>query len=488
MTRTVWPWLLVGNSCSSRAAMAVRSARAWSSVAVGRQPAHAADEVPAAIGGGRVEPERQEDVGGAVGVLLDVAIARRQHADHGVRLRVDAHRPADDAGRPGEAPPPEPVADERDPRRVGPILLRQERPAQGRLDPERREIGLGDPHHPDAFGVAFRAADGGRADEPVRAHRGERAGVAGVVEEVGRREIAHLAVVVVEAAQLDELLGCGVGQWGEQHRAHHAEHRRVGADAEGQRADGDQGEAGVGEEAADGEPEVLRHGAIDGGARRKVVQSRQRDDNFVRGVDARGSRPHGCRRASSVAPWYAFCTPRAVTSTPRAPTRFRLPPSHLAVALRPVHRGRVAVLSDRALASVNRGGPIMSQVTRGVRRRGGRRSVNAVALLGYRARHGAGGDGVPGSTAARRGRRAAGGTRRSIRPHVPAPAVRAADAAGHQGPGDAGPAGRADGRRPTNSRPDRCSSSSIRRSTPTTPTTTATPLARRSWASSWTTT
>ena len=205
-----------------------------------RQPAHAADEVPAAIGGGRVEPERQEDVGGAVRVLLDVAIARRQHADHGVGLRVHPHRPADDAGRAGEAPPPEPVTDERDRRRVGPILLRQERPAQRRLHPERREIGLRDPHHPDAFGVAFRAADGGRADEPVRAHRGERAGVAGVVEEIGRRQIADLAVVVVEAAHLDQLFGRRVGEWREQHRADHAEHRRVGADAEGERADGDQ--------------------------------------------------------------------------------------------------------------------------------------------------------------------------------------------------------------------------------------------------------
>ena len=236
-----------------------------------RQPAHAADEVPAAIGGGRVEPERQEDVGGAVRVLLDVAIARRQHADHGVGLRVHPHRPADDAGRAGEAPPPEPITDERDRRRVGPILLRQERPAQRRLHPERREIGLRDPHHPDAFGVAVGAADGGRADEPVRAHRGERAGVAGVVEEIGRRQIADLAVVVVEAAHLDQSFGRRVGEWREQHRADDAEHRRVGADAEGERADGDRGEAGAGAEAADGEPQVLPHGAIDGQVAARVV-------------------------------------------------------------------------------------------------------------------------------------------------------------------------------------------------------------------------
>ena len=231
-------------------------------------------------------------------------------------------------------------------RRVGPILLRQERPAQGRLDPERREIGLRDPHHPDAFGVAFGAADGGRADEPVRAHRGERAGVAGEVEEVGRREVAKLAVVVVEAAHLDQLLGRRVGQWRQQHRAHHAEHRGVGADAEGERADGDRGEAGAGEEAAEGEPEVLRHGAIDGGARRKVVQSRQRDDNFVRGFNARGSRSHGCPRASSAAPWYAFCTPRAVTSRRARQRGSDCPHPNTPTRDGPVHRGPRRCLSD----------------------------------------------------------------------------------------------------------------------------------------------
>ena len=114
----------------------------------------------------------------------------------------------------------------------------------------------------------------------------------------------------------------------------------------------------------------------------KGFASCQRDDNSVRGVDARGSRPHGCLRSSLVAPWYAFCTPlrryfnaARANAVPIAP----IPPRRRVAAS---STEAVRCPSDRALAIVIGEDRPCPSTARSVRRRGGRRSVNAVALLG----------------------------------------------------------------------------------------------------------
>ncbi len=239
----------------------------------GAEPADGADEVSAAVGVGWIECERDEDVGGPVGILFEVPVAGRQHADHGKGLGVDADLAADHRGGAGETSIPVAVADERHLRGAGPVLVVTEEPPQLRLQAERREEALRHPHHADPLGVALGPADRGRADEPVGAHLTQRAGVAGEVEKVGRGEIVDLVQVGLEADHADQLVGRRVGQRRQQHRTHHAEHRGVGADAQGQRADGDQREAGAGEQTADGEAEILRHAAIDGPASTRVVVS-----------------------------------------------------------------------------------------------------------------------------------------------------------------------------------------------------------------------
>ena len=94
------------------------------------QPRDAANEVTAAIGLRRIEPKRREHIGRPLGIDLEMAERRRQHADHRGRHRVDRDRLTDDRGIGAVAAAPEAVADQRDASR-----RRGDRPRRGTARP-----------------------------------------------------------------------------------------------------------------------------------------------------------------------------------------------------------------------------------------------------------------------------------------------------------------------------------------------------------------
>ncbi len=185
--------------------------------------------------------------------MAPVAEGGGQHADDLVRLAVDANRAADDVGVTPEAILPIPVADDEDAMVAQDLLVGTEAAAHSKSAAEDGEEidgsadAEGHLRRPAGFGEAhFRAGVSG--DLAVAVHLGLQ------IQVVGRRDAAE-GILGSRAIDAVQSIAVGIGR-----RAHvsveHAEHRRVGADAESERDDGDEGQAGRATQRLDGEPEV----------------------------------------------------------------------------------------------------------------------------------------------------------------------------------------------------------------------------------------
>ena len=178
--------------------------------------------------------------------------------DHGVRLAVERERRSDQVPTRAEPVLPEPVADDDDAARTGPILLGEEGPAVQRSRAEEIEQVGGDQGAIDHFRVvAAREREGGRSE---RRHPREGARLIAPIGEIGRRNaepVQPFRQIALEDHR--EPVRIDVGQRREHHGVHDAEDRAVGPDAQRQRQHGDRGEARALEEHPKGEPRILEH-------------------------------------------------------------------------------------------------------------------------------------------------------------------------------------------------------------------------------------
>ena len=205
----------------------------------------------------RVEPERPEDVRVRLHRRAEV---RRQHANDGVGDAGQRQRASNDAGVAAEMPP-ERVRQENDRWGARSIVGGLEAPSERRRDTQHAEVVLADlgAREPLGFAVTARearapAGDGGGAREHVV--------LAAPVEEEGRRRPLPRGPVL-EAQVLpdhDEAIGLRIGQRTQQHAVDDREDGRVGADAERERRDRDDGESRLAAKGPEGELQIGEHG------------------------------------------------------------------------------------------------------------------------------------------------------------------------------------------------------------------------------------
>lgn len=228
------------------------------------QPSHHAHPPTAGVldGVGRVveravQHRGKHQVGRLTGRYASEAV--RTDADDGDRRGVDVHRSPDDGAVTAERALPEGVAEDRDGLRgARAIVFGPKRSTEGRLDPEPAEEVAGD----DLALGQFRTPAGADADprEPGEAEQvGKRRGMVPDVGEHRERErprdallcgvLSRASVVLAREPgaarrpfQLAQLVGSLDGQRLEQYSLDQAEDRRVHADGEGERRDGDGGE------------------------------------------------------------------------------------------------------------------------------------------------------------------------------------------------------------------------------------------------------
>ena len=171
---------------------------------------------------------------------IDMAVAKherpRHHANDFVPVVVHQDRPADDGGVAAETPLPESVADDHD-LRTGAVFLVGERPAALRRHAEDAEEIRRDQPAEHLLGLSVagqarcRAARGGDVLE-------------GTIQPAPLVVIARRGRVLRNPREAgvfpehDEAVGVGEGQGADHHRVDHRKNRRVGADAQGQRGDG----------------------------------------------------------------------------------------------------------------------------------------------------------------------------------------------------------------------------------------------------------
>ncbi len=186
--------------------------------------------------------------------MTPVGQAGGQHADDIVGFAVDANRAADDVGVTPEAVLPEAVTDHEDAVVAQHGFVGTEAAAELRLDAQDGKEVAGDAEPEGPLGrfagcgkAHLRKAVAGHL--PVAAHLGLQ------IEVVGRRDPAAR---VLGSAPIDavHMIAVAVRQRAKEHLVEYAERRRVGADAESERDDGDEGEAGRATERPDGEAEV----------------------------------------------------------------------------------------------------------------------------------------------------------------------------------------------------------------------------------------
>jgi hypothetical protein len=184
-----------------------------------------------------VEPLREAGLAGQQ--QLEV---RGEDADHLRRLPVEDDRTAHDAGVAAEALLPQPVAQQQDGRRVRQPVSRGERAADERLDAQDVKEVPADAADPELHGIAH----AGQRSRVVayRGHVLEDAGALAQVLDLWRRERGQRRLPVAHHPDERQPLRLAIGQVGEQHAADHAEHRGVDGDAERERHDGDEREAG----------------------------------------------------------------------------------------------------------------------------------------------------------------------------------------------------------------------------------------------------
>ena len=167
--------------------------------------------------------------------------ARRGDADDGEAASIDGQRVADRIRHTAKVIPPELVADDDDVR-SGSLLFLAKAAAQVRFHTEGREQIRGDDR---ARHVPRGSSPGdGEAGGVVSGHRHQRLRVPAPVERSPATRPSAARGVPRQIGFVDrhQLLGRGKRQRPKDHRAHHAEHRRVGADAEAERQDRGNGE------------------------------------------------------------------------------------------------------------------------------------------------------------------------------------------------------------------------------------------------------
>ena len=161
---------------------------------------------------------------------------RRQDADDRVRLVVEKDRAVDDGRIRAELGDPHAVTDDRHLVFAQLVLTGKKRPAQCRFGAKHLEVARG---HQAASELDWFGAAGQRDRVAgLRRHEVEDGVVSLPVEEVQRRDAVALASRRL-LHDADDAIGVRVGERLEQHRIHEAEDRRIGADADGQRQDGD---------------------------------------------------------------------------------------------------------------------------------------------------------------------------------------------------------------------------------------------------------
>jgi len=180
---------------------------------------------------------------GRVEIRAPVELVSVGHdADDGAATFVEADALADHGGPATELAQPQVVAEEHNVVLAGLVFPRLEIPPEGGSCLQDAEIGRRDALREDAPGLAL----AGEIVGPVNpgGERGESPGLAGPREKIGRRG-ARLGAARRPQAQHHQLGRAGIVQRTQQHAVDHAEDGRGGADAEGQREDGDDGEAGM---------------------------------------------------------------------------------------------------------------------------------------------------------------------------------------------------------------------------------------------------
>ncbi len=361
------------------------------------QPADQVQVVTAAVlAVARIEAERQPDLDV---VVHDVEL-RRHHADHFAAHAVEVHglanhRPA------AERRLPQLVRQDDQRRAVGVGLARSEQPALGRRDPQRGQQVVADrgAAHADRALAGHQVQLAGRE----RAHRGERLVQLAELEELRRRDPELVEAHGREAAgQEHQLPGLRVRERAQQDAVDDREDRGVGADAQGQREDRDQGEPGGAQQAPgrvadiaqqvvhdpgwtslvtkrlNGAGRMRRHGRearapVAGGGRRRLADGRHRVARAVAApaVDRdrrrraaprpgrRRTRCRGCTRWPSA----ACASPRITPSSRRSRGSTR-PPSSPACCRRDTACSATRSTSRRWI----RCGPSTPPITRRCRR------------------------------------------------------------------------------------------------------------------------
>ena len=159
---------------------------------------------------------------------------RAKHSRHRDRVPVERDRPADDVRVRVEQPLPQAVAQNRDGRLAGLVLIRRQQAAQQRPGPEHPQQARLRAHSVDQF----RLLPPGQREAPGlrQRHLFERVVLVLYVDVLARRrpvaEDSDSRRVQPNRGQPPRL---GVGQGTEQQRVHHAEHRRVRSDSDRQR-------------------------------------------------------------------------------------------------------------------------------------------------------------------------------------------------------------------------------------------------------------
>jgi hypothetical protein len=227
---------------------------------------------------GPLHGHRDEEVAGALEVRAREAL--RRDADHGERAPVDGHRAPDDARVGAEALAPQPVAEHDDRARHGRgVLVGDEEAPERGAHAEHREVVPRDELAPD--GEAGRAAAlhhrrrGAVGDDALQPAC-PRAEVE--VVRVGARPVAPVADAVLgplARVHAHELPGPLDGERPQEERVDEAEDDGVDADAQGERADGGQREAGRLHELAQRITNVLQHSSLSSYALRRGASRRR---------------------------------------------------------------------------------------------------------------------------------------------------------------------------------------------------------------------
>ena len=188
-----------------------------------------------------VRAERPEEVERTQ--MAPVVEGGGQHADDLVGFAVDANRAADDVGVTPEAVLPVAVTDDEDAVVARDALRRDGSCGRARGSTPRVEKRLAEMRRPRAISAGSPGSERLMSANAVGGNLAVAVHLGLQIEVVGRREAAPrvLGSGAIDAVQLTAV---GIGQRAQQVFIEDAERRRVGADAEPERDDGDEGEAG----------------------------------------------------------------------------------------------------------------------------------------------------------------------------------------------------------------------------------------------------